>query len=397
MPTKLTKAKVDSLRPRERRYEVTCDTLRGFTVRVNRDGTKTAAVLYFKHGRQRRVTLGKLSDAYPFAKARADAVAVLLAAKTGRDPATERAAERRIPDLAAVSVIYMESARQRCKPNTITKFERLLKLYILPTLGKVQVSEIQHSDVERLHGRLAPTPVAANASIKLLSAMMNWAEKRGHRPPNTNPCRDIARYPETPRSRVLSAQERARLEQVLQEAEQDGSAEQGVIAAVRLRGMTAARGAEIDGLTWDFVDLERGILRLVDSKTGPRLVPLSDQARDYLAHLHRGRGASPWVCCTSTGQQVKKVRHAWLDLRKRAGLDDVRLHDLRHSAASDALEAGVPVAMISGVLGHGSIRTTETYLHPSISSFREAARVMGDRIEQQTKAGAEKLKTSKDE
>lgn len=393
---KLTKTRVDALLPTGKRYAVTDSTLPGFEIRVGISGTKTAAVIYRKGGRLRRVTLGKIGEAYPFGQARADAAATLIAVKAGRDPAAERTVTRGAPTLKEASERYMGEVRARCKPTTVRKYDNVLKHQILPALGPVRVCDVGPEDVQRLHAKLGVTmPASANYAVTVLRAIMGRAEAWGMKPRGSNPCMGIERFPMGARSRVLTAEERARLELVLAEAEGSGLVGPGHVAVIRLLSLTAARCSEIIGLRWDEVDLDRAVLRLADSKTGPRPVPLSKQARDFLATLHERRGESPWVCPGNGGAQVKGIHRAWHRLRLRAGLPDVKIHDLRRSAATDAIEAGVPVAMVGGVLGHRSIRTTEIYLHPSLSSFQEAAQRMGDRIEQQTNAGAEKLREKK--
>ena len=393
---KLTKTRVDALLPTGKRYAVTDSTLPGFEIRVGISGTKTAAVIYRKGGRLRRVTLGKISELYTFAQARVDAAVVLVAVKAGRDPAAERKTNRSAPTLAVAAQRYIDEIRPRAKATTLRKYDSVLTHQLLPALGGMRVSDIDTADVARLHAKIGETTRAsANYAVTVLSAILRRTEAWGLRPRGSNPCTDVPRFTERPRSRVLSAEERARLSRTLDEQEAKGSTWVGYLDAIRLLSMTAARSSEIVWLTWEAVDIDRALLHLPDSKTGPRIIPLSQQALGYLARLSERRGSSPWVCPNPYGRRLTGINRVWIRLRVLAALTDVRLHDLRRTAATDALEAGVPLAMVSGVLGHRRIRTTEGYVFPSTSAYREAAQRMGDRIEEQTKAGAEKLREKK--
>lgn len=142
-----------------------------------------------------------------------------------------------------------------------------------------------------------------------------------------------------------------------------------------------------DRKRWSMVviDSARPCLRLPDSKTGARVVPLSPQAAATLAAA-QPRGADPTalVCATASGRRIGNIERTWQTLRSRAGLEDVRLHDLRHSAASDAIAAGVPLALVGGILGHRSTRTTARYAHLADDALAAAAAAMGAAIETRT-------------
>ena len=134
-------------------------------------------------------------------------------------------------------------------------------------------------------------------------------------------------------------------------------------AAIRLLMLTGCRRNEILELRWEDVDLDAGELRLPDGKTGPRLVPLSEAAASVLSGLPRV-GDSPWVIGGSKpGRHLAQLQPAWERVRKRAGLDDVRIHDLRHSFASRALALGEGLPMIGKLLGHTQVQTTSRYAH----------------------------------
>jgi len=235
---------------------------------------------------------------------------------------------------------------------------------------------------------------AANRVLALVSAICSQAAHWGYRDGQLNPCKGIKRFKERRVDRFLSPDERARLEAVLVASQHVAKGHpnyvcRGSILAVRLLSLTGARCSEITGLTWPMVDLERGFLRLPDSKTGAKVVPLSRQAIALLRELHAARDIGvPWVCAGARGGRVQNLQRAWLSIRRRARLDDVRLHDLRHSLASDAAATGASLPVIGKMLGHKSVATTQRYAHLVDDVVREAIDRAGDRIEEQTRAGA---------
>lgn len=395
---KLTKSYVDRLVRGPKRYAVRCSDLRGFEIRVNRDGTKTASVLYFQAGRQRRVTLGRLCETYTLAQARTDAAEVLIEAKRGRDLAGERAKLRSAPTFAQAAELYLTKSRRRCSASTLTSYESVFRRMLLPAFGSRKVTDISAEDIERFQAELKGSPAVANLALAVLSATLGHAEKLGHCA--SNPCRLVERLPTRPRERVLSHEERARLIDALDAAEHSSKNKPNFlapahVAAIRLLVLTGCRSSEITKLTWSEVDIEAGVLRLEESKTGPRPVPLSDYAVAYLRKLREASTGIGFVCPTHKGNRVRDLWRAWNILRARCGLEDLRIHDLRRSAATSALEAGVGTGLISKILGHSTTRTTEIYLRPRADAQREAARRMGEAIEASTKTGAEKLREKK--
>jgi integrase len=207
--------------------------------------------------------------------------------------------------------------------------------------------------------------------------MMNLAERWGLRPDASNPCRHVERYKERKRERFLSPAELARLGDALAEMERDGSETPSVVAAVRLLVFTGARRGEIVELRWEWVDFERACLRLPDSKTGAKAIPLSAPALQVLARLER---RSPWVLPTAAGDGPVSLSKPWERARRHAGLPGVRLHDLRHTFASILASSGTSLIVIGRVLGHTVPATTARYAHLSDDPVREAAEAAGARL-----------------
>jgi integrase len=413
---KLTKTYVDRLQPREHRYEVGCDSLRGFVVRVNVNGTKTAVVRYFRDGRPRRFKLGTIGEHFPVDAARAEAARILRTVERGNDPARDRELRRGAATFAEVAERYMaEVARPYRKASTVYSYESIIRRHLAPSLGPLRIEEIERADVLRLHQQIGRTsPGAANRVIALVSVIMTNAETWGYRPLRSNPCHRMPKFAGRKMERFLSGEERARLEEVLAIAERAPKGHPdyvspGAITAIRLLAMTGARCGEIVGLEWSMVRLEPGPMperiELPDSKTGAKIIPLSPAAVELLRTLERGRAEAdgdgedtrpPWVCLGERGGPVHNIKRAWESIRTRAGLEDVRLHDLRHSAASDMAAAGLSLPIIGHVLGHKNPQTTARYTHLADHARHEAARIMGEQIERSTREGAERLREKRE-
>ena len=213
----------------------------------------------------------------------------------------------------------------------------------------------------------------------VLSKMFNLAEAWGLRKDGANPCRFVEKYKEHKRERFLTEDEFRRLGQVLSEVEAEGSEALSAVTAIRLLMLTGCRLGEVQTLRWENVDLEAGELRLPDSKTGARMVPLS-RAAGVLAALPRDPD-NPWVIAgRKPGAHLTDLQHPWRRIRARAGLGDVRIHDLRHSFASRALALGESLPMIGKLLGHTQVQTTARYAHLARDSVKASASKIADSI-----------------
>ncbi|HMR33091.1 MAG TPA: site-specific integrase [Geminicoccaceae bacterium] len=185
--------------------------------------------------------------------------------------------------------------------------------------------------------------------------------------------------PPEPRGAGLSPEETLKLGAVLAEAEGDGSEIPSAIAAIRLLVFTGCRMSEVLTLRWEHVDFGRSRLRLPDSKTGAKVVYLNTAARDVLTALPRD--PSGWVVPgAKAGQHLVNLEKPWRRLRARAGLDDVRLHDLRHSFASVAAGLGGGLHMIGKPLGHSQAQTTHRYAHLAADAVKAASQRVADTL-----------------
>ena len=361
--------------------------LPGFGVRVYPSGTKTFVVQSRGEGRSRRITIGR-HGAMTAGEARRRAARIIARIKYWDDPAPPAPARAEVT-VAELAARYLEEhVAIRCKPRTRVLYRAAVRQYIVPALGEAPVSSVRREQVAALHHALRETPYAANRAVHLLARILDMAEDEGLRPRGANPCRSIEKFRERPHERFLSEGELRRLGRVLEAAAGGGGgASPAAVAAIRLLVLTGCRRSEILGLRWEQVDLEAGELRLPDSKTGARLVPLSPAAAEVIAELPRIPG-NPWVIAgRKTGAPLRNLQYPWEILRARAGLEDVRIHDLRHSFASRALALGESLSMIGELLGHRRVRTTARYAHLALDSVKTSASRVAGSIESDLLAG----------
>jgi integrase len=215
-----------------------------------------------------------------------------------------------------------------------------------------KVTDIERRDIAEFHHSLSHIPYQANRTLGVLSKMFNLAEVWGLRPDGSNPCLHVKKYPEQKRERFLSPEEFAALAKALREIEADGSETQSAINAIRLLMLTGCRLNEIMTLKWGYVDLRGREFRLPDSKTGAKIVHFGETAAEVLKGIEK-LDDNHWVITgRKEGARLTDLQHPWRRIRARAGLPDVRIHDLRHSYASGALALGEGLPMIGKLLGH---------------------------------------------
>ena len=387
--TKLTVRTVSAARAGERDLFIWDDELPGFGLRVKLSGVKSYLIQYRNlHNQSRRHTIGRHGVFSP-EKAREKARSMLANIQDGADPAKERKEARKAPSVAELAERYLEEhARAKKRPSSVRMDEANLRLHVLSALGRMKVAAITRPDITNLHHSMRDRPGAANRVLALLSKMFNLAEKWDLRPDGSNPCRHVERYRERKMERFLATEELARLGAVLSEAERTATERPCVIAAVRLLIFTGARLGEILNLQWREVDFERACLRLPESKTGAKVIHLNAPALEVLNGLERSEH-NPWVIAgREPGKPLVNLRKPWHRIRKAAGLEDVRLHDLRHSFASVGVTGGLSLPMIGALLGHAQPATTARYAHLAADPLKQAADLIGERIAAAMKGGS---------
>ncbi|NKW71908.1 tyrosine-type recombinase/integrase [Rhodobacteraceae bacterium R_SAG10] len=384
---KLTKRNVDSFGAEAARYMVVDSEIPGFRLRVTPKGKKS---FYFRYrvggGRGATIREPKIGDFGQVTPDQARQIAAEWSAEVrqGGDPGGTRQKHRGAPRMNDLFDRYLDDhARLHKKPSSVEQDEMLLRKYLRPSLGSKRVSEVVRADIINWHRSLAQIPYRANRGIALLSKAFNLAEAWGWRTDGSNPCRHVKKYKEQARRRYLSQQELSRLGEALSRAEKgelEKSFSQYVVAVIRLLVLTGARRGEILSLRWDYVNFERACIELPDSKTGEKDIHLSPAALQILSTLPR-KEENPYVIVGGkAGKHLVNLKDPWGIIRKAAGLDDVRLHDLRHSFASVGARAGMSLPVIGALLGHRETATTARYAHLSDDPLRAAADTIGEEI-----------------
>ena len=326
---RITKRSVDAVKADDTDTVYWDGELTGFGLRVRRSGRKVYVVQTRVDGKLRWYTIGA-PGVVSADRARARALEILALAKKGIDPRDTKAKREAEPSVAELTARFLkEYVPDHCKPSTQQEYCRSVKLFIDPVIGEMRVSEVQRKDIAALHHGLRDKPYQANRTLGVLSKLFNLAEVWGWRQDGSNPCRHVKRYKEHQRERFLSEEEVARLGEVLREAEDEMPS---AVAAFRLLLLTGCRMSEIRDLQWE--NVKGDCIELPDAKTGGRVVPIGPEARAVLSAIPR-EDDNPWVIAGKLpGTHLTDLQRPWRRIRKRADLEDVRIHDLRHSCAT---------------------------------------------------------------
>lgn len=381
---KLTKHDIDQAQATSRDLFLWDSSLPGFGLRVKPTGAKTFVIQYRnRQGRSRRQKIGRYGT-LTLDQARRLARDELAQVTQGRDPRQERVEQRQATTIKDLAERYMtDHCEGRCKPSTIAAHNWLLKKYILPRLGRLTLPEVTSSAVDRFHQSLKATPYNANRCLGLLCAMWGRAEFWKLIPKDDNPTSEVKKFKEHKRRRFLSFDELKQLAIVLDKAERSGAVSPFVVAAFRLLLVTGARLNEIRKLRWRSVDFQNRQLIIEDHKTdkdGAKLIPLNRVALEILRSIPRDPENPYVIQGTRPGLPYSDLEKPWRALRKLAGLEDVRIHDLRHSFASFGIGLGVSLPTVGGLLGQGSLQATMIYAHLPDDPKRLASESVGEVI-----------------
>jgi len=402
---RITKRVVDGLKARESEYAIWDAQMPGFGVRVRPTGAKSYVVVYRAgSGRGapvRRYTVAGAGKITP-ESARRLAKAVLGRVAHGHDPAGQKTTERGTPTIAELAERFLsEHVETKRKPGTAAFYRHILMKIVTPELGTSKADKVTRTQITKLHAKLHKTPFQANRVLAVMGSMYAFAGRTGAVQEGTNPIRKIDKFKEHRRERFLTGAELERLGAAIRKAETKGIP--WVIdeakptarhlpksknrytkigpfagAALRLLLFTGCRLREILHLRWEHVDLERGLLFLPDSKSGRKTIILNAPAMAVLSGLDR---LGSYVVPADDPEKPRSdLKRPWEAVARRAGLDGVRLHDLRHTYASFGVGGGLGLPIIGKLLGHTQTSTTARYAHLDNDPLRRASEAIGGRI-----------------
>jgi len=423
---KLTDGFIKDLAPPAQGNRIIYDgEVKGFGVRVTKAGARAFILNYRAGGIERRLTIGSCSD-WKATAARDYARKLKIKVDVGEDPMADRHDERAAATINDLADRFDQEHLSKRRAATQTDYRSILRLYIRPQLGKYKVADLKHTDIERLHAKIAKTaPYRANRTVAVLSKMFALAVKWEMRA--DNPVKGIERAPEERRERFLSPAEIERLAAVLLTHH-----EKTTCNAIRVLLLTGARRGETLGARWSEFDLETGHWIKPSAHTKTRKehrVPLSAPAVLLLAEMksdaekrlaeenkHRSAKAPEkklgFVFPGLDGKPLREPKRAWLSICKKAGLavevekldakgkpvkdakgepikvwqSTVRLHDLRHTYASILASSGLSLPIIGRLLGHTQSITTLRYAHLADDPLRQATELVGALVAPRTTA-----------
>ncbi len=380
---KLTKTAVDAATPKEREYELRDTTVPGFLLKVTPSGRKIFMLQYLTNsGIRRKPAIGRFGE-LTVELARKIAQDWLADVRQGKDPSAEKAAARAAPTVKELCGRFIEDhSKLHNKPRTVETNEQNIKNHVLPRLGRMKVHEVARADISAMMTAMADRPIIANRTLACVRKMFNLAELWGYRPDGSNPCRHVQKYPEKGSTRFITDDEMRKLFAYLDEADREGLEHPFITLAIRLQFEFAARMSEVLTLEWVWVDFEKRRVTWPDSKTGGMTKPLSDEAHRLLSEAPRFEG-SPFVC-PSIFDPTKRMtdntyHHGWCRILERAGVPHVGTHGIRHRAATDIANSGIPLKVGMALTAHKTVTMFMRYIHTEDDPMRVAADLVAAR------------------
>lgn len=381
---KLSKSVVDKLQPQTTEMIYWDISLPGFGVRVKPNDTKSYVVQYRSRttSRSRRKTIGQHGPLMSFAHARDIATGLLSDVLRGGDPVAEAQMIRKAPVMQDLCQQYLDvHAIPKKRPKSVANDRSMLTRLILPKFASRKIRDIRHREIQTFHNSLRATPYQANRALALLSKMFELSVKWGMR--SDNPAKGIEKYHEEKRYRWLSGDELTRLSVAL-----DNHPNRKAANAIRLQLLTGARIGEVLTSQWENFDLDRGVWIKPSHHTKQKRtehLPLSKAAVALLSGIRNDAIGSKFVFPgRSKNRPIVDLKKFWKSVLAKADIGDYRIHDNRHTHASQLVSSGMSLAIVGRLLGHTNPMTTQRYAHIADDPLREAAEIMADKMDQST-------------
>ena len=401
MSKRLTNSVVNSAASRDGDYFLWDGDLKGFGLKVCSGGRKSYVCKYRlgtgRNAPTRRMTIGMHGSPWTPDQARKRASQILGLVAHGEDPAQAKQEEKNVLTVAQLCDRYLEHGAATKKASTLATDRGRIERHIKPLLGRMRVPDVKRADVSRFLQDVAAGKTAvdvktgargraivrggkgtATRTVGLLGGIFSFAVESGWI--SENPVRGVKRFRDRSNERFLDGDELQKLGAALIAAEAAGE-NPYAIAIIRLLILTGARKGEIESLRWPEVDWQYSYLRLSDSKTGQKLIMLNGAAIEVLQTVPRQNASDFVFSATRSDGFYQGTPKVWRRLRAEAGLENVRLHDLRHSFASMAVSGGASLPGIGALLGHRDVATTARYSHLQPEPIRIASNNIGKSIQ----------------
>ncbi len=393
---KLTKTIVENAKTKEKRYFIHDTEVDGLSLKIEPTGSKTYVfeyrVGYGRRGKSKRLTIGK-SSKVNLGTVKDIAREYNAKISLGDDPSEKIEAEKNKNSFKeAIDRFYEEHTKVHNKEKSISN-AKVKKKSLTEYFKNFNVEDVEKKDVKKFMYENRHRPIQANRCLAYLSIFMNHLEDWGIRPDNTNPCKRITKYPENKRDRYLSDEELNNLLDALNMMEEYESLHH--LALFRLIIYTGARVGEIRTAKWSYVDYTKNQLNLPDSKTGKKVIDLSPDAMSVLNSLTPIAG-NEYIIASNllANAPINNPKKLWKRILSNAGIEDLRIHDLRHSWASFAVRAGLSLPEIGEALGHSSWETTKRYAHLADEQRKENSKKVTNVINDITKKKSNVVKVS---
>ncbi|WP_271950344.1 site-specific integrase [Ruegeria faecimaris] len=376
---KLTKSFVESLPTFPYDYLVADIEVPRLKVKVTPAGNRSFLIRYRNSfGREKKFKLGDFPD-MSVTLARHMAARHLNNIAAGLDPADERAKKRHGLTLNELFQRFLEEYGQfHLRPSTVKGYRQLHRANIANSLGKRPISSITRNDLLQFHRDHANTPYTANRLIALIRRLYNWAENIGLCDDH-NPATGVKPYTERAVERLLTKEETERLAQALDYVRTNHPGSDASLNAIVFMFFTGCRRSEALRMRWDELDFDRKSIAFIGAKSGDRKQHMSEELHSWLDELHERATSEHLFPGAVVGQPLKDIKRTWEMVRRRAGLPELRLHDIRHNVLSD-IAASSDLATAQSVGGHKSIRSTMRYIHSRSSTAQSAINETGKRV-----------------
>lgn len=360
--------------PKGKQARLRDDRIVGFGVRRTASGTTSFTFDYVANGRDRRMTIGQY-PAWSVQAARDAAATLRRRVDAGEDPLDENRLAKAEMTLSLLWERYDEEVLPTKRPKTQQDERSMWRRLVLPRLGSRKLSSIRPSDIDNLHRAVSvSTPTQANRCLASIRHVFNKGLR--WQVCDNNPTIGTEKNVEEHRERYLSDEERERFLEALNRRTETPST-----LALRMLLLTGARRSEVLRAEWVHFDVLTGIWTKPSSHTKQKRlhrVPLSPDAIEILK-LARQATTGAYVFPGREGRPLNDIKKLFASLLKEAQIENLRLHDLRHSFASILASGGESLPIIGALLGHTQVATTARYAHLMDDALRDAATAVGKR------------------